>query len=240
MPIDAWTKASLDPNTYIAGITLSSIALLLILKSFLHKKLSTRSLSKYNVIELTSMIPPDTNDADDADDADDANDADDVSPLVSPRPHPSSLLRLLLLTTANICSLSALIISALSLAELHGTVLPRSLIALTPACSANLCHATALSFRITPPPALPGSSSFSLIVASDAQLDWFDGESPDLTMKYPKHACDETDSYLACEKKVGMYSNTLQVRPHVRKRAARRARFANELRASFKAPNDEF
>ena len=50
-------------------------------------------------------------------------------------------------------------------------------------------------------------ASFSYIIASDAQLDWFDGEMPDLGQLEIPRECSAIDSCSSCTAKVGRHTN---------------------------------
>ena len=50
---------------------------------------------------------------------------------------------------------------------------------------------------------------FSYVVASDAQLNWYDGESPDIGRLAIPQACSDADTCSSCTAKIGVYANEL-------------------------------
>lgn len=95
--------------------------------------------------------------------------------------------------------------------------LPFSLQILTPPCSNTELLCAAANMPIDNPSksrneslSREGSSankSFSYIIASDSQLNWYDGESAYIGMQNYPPPCSSRDSCGSCTKKLGLYTN---------------------------------
>ena len=107
-----------------------------------------------------------------------------------------------------------LLVSSLSLAEIWGQQFYMgSLKYYTPACSNpdNVCQALANQDISKPSNTYSPNESFqpfSYLIASDIQLDWFDGESAYLGQRNVPPPCKETDSCGLCTRKFGQYTNS--------------------------------
>ncbi|GMI49023.1 hypothetical protein TrCOL_g12591 [Triparma columacea] len=106
------------------------------------------------------------------------------------------------------CSFLGVLISSVSLYESLGYILPRPLIRLTPVCSARTCSNLPSSFIRPLPPVSP--EAFTVIVASDTQFQWFNGEGSALDDEFPR-MCNPSDSYDLCAKKVAKVTNEEQL-----------------------------
>ncbi|GMI18528.1 hypothetical protein TrLO_g14882 [Triparma laevis f. longispina] len=104
----------------------------------------------------------------------------------------------------------AVMISATSLAENMGAETPWFMMHLTPTCSANNCQDVE-SFRREDGFKEGEGENFTVLIASDSQLDWFDGEFSIINAEYPE-CCDPSDSLSACTTKVGIHTNMEQVK----------------------------
>ena len=133
------------------------------------------------------------------------------------------LLRALALLATSVGLAAVLAVAVLSLVELDGrTILSDSAARLTPRCSdpSAVCpagdRAVDRPSSSPPPPGSDGPSPppFSYLVASDAQLDWYDGESPDLGRSAVPGPCSSADSCRTCTARVGRHTNG-QVRASV-------------------------
>lgn len=118
---------------------------------------------------------------------------------------------------ANLLLLFIIFLSVLSLLEFeHGIDLPFSLKILTPACTATtkVCPDADIPIErpsISKSDAMSTFKPFSYLIASDTQLDWYDGESAYLgQLNYPP-SCSEQDSCDSCTEKFGTYSNQQMV-----------------------------
>jgi hypothetical protein len=120
------------------------------------------------------------------------------------------------LVVGNIILLALLIISTISLTEIVGKkYYAGNTMFLTPACSnpSNRCPAYAnhdIHHASMPPAGNKETSTtppFSYLIASDAQLDWFNGEFAYLGQHNYPPPCGESDSCGACTEKFGRYSN---------------------------------
>mmetsp|Transcript_45110 Transcript_45110/g.88252 ORF Transcript_45110/g.88252 Transcript_45110/m.88252 type:complete len:329 (-) Transcript_45110:614-1600(-) len=80
---------------------------------------------------------------------------------------------------------------------------------MTPACSdpSKVCAAGNVDVHRPSSPVSRAAAPFTYVVASDAQLDWFDGESPSLGRRNAPVPCDEGDSCGTCTRKFGRYTN---------------------------------
>jgi len=130
--------------------------------------------------------------------------------------HPMILCRrlgiIVLVAGVNGIILASILISSVSIYELSGANLSKSASKITPACSdpSKVCVAGNKdvhrpSSLVSPSAPLP--EPFTYVVASDAQLDWFDGESPSLGRRNVPIPCKEGDSCKTCTDKFGLYTN---------------------------------
>lgn len=117
-----------------------------------------------------------------------------------------------LLIFLNIILLFIVFVCILSLLEIqHGLDLPFSLKILTPACTdmsrtcpQGLQNIDRASNDI---PQKDEMIAFSYMVASDSQLDWYDGEHAFLGQQNYPAACSESDSCASCTAKFAKYTN---------------------------------
>ena len=113
-----------------------------------------------------------------------------------------------LIVAANLITLFIIFVSTLSLLELQsGVDLPFVLKVMTPACAdtESLCpegHAA-----IDRESMEPKEESFSYIIGSDPQIDWYDGEAATIGRTPFPPPCLSADSCESCTKKVGTYTN---------------------------------
>lgn len=108
--------------------------------------------------------------------------------------------------------LIVIFLSTLSLLEIQkGVELSFALQQLTPACSVTdrTCPDGLKSIHRPSKdiPNLKDMVPFSYLIASDSQLDWFDGESASIGRSNYPLPCSETDSCSSCTKKVAKYTN---------------------------------
>lgn len=118
-----------------------------------------------------------------------------------------------LLILIDIILLSIIFVCALSLLEINqGVNLPFSLKILTPACTdtSRTCR-QGLQNIDRPSIDIPNDDelvTFSYLIASDSQLDWYDGESAFIGQQNYPPACSESDSCGSCTAKTAEYTNT--------------------------------
>jgi len=107
---------------------------------------------------------------------------------------------IVLVAAVNGLLLASVLISSVSLYELSGATLSERAAKMTPACSdpSKVCAAGNVDVRRPSSPVSRAAAPFTYVVASDAQLDWFDGESPSLGRRNAPVPCDEGDSCGTC------------------------------------------
>jgi len=113
-----------------------------------------------------------------------------------------------LIVVLNLVTLFLIFVSTVSLLELQsGVDLPFALQKMTPACvdTESLCPGG--HSPINRESVYPIEESFSYIIGSDAQLDWYDGESASIGSRAYPPPCSSSDSCHSCTKKVGTYTN---------------------------------
>lgn len=118
------------------------------------------------------------------------------------------------LSLFNLVLLAIIFLSSLSLVEIAGNInLSFSFKTLTPTCTDidNFCPDGNVPVQKWSKPrseAMENFKPFSYMIASDSQLDWYDGESAYLgKMNYPP-PCSERDSCSSCSAKMGNYTNS--------------------------------
>ncbi len=95
--------------------------------------------------------------------------------------------------------------------ESLGVAIPSRMFIFTPLCSARYICANAKSFRNEPVDAATLTTDpFSLIIASDSQVTWYNGEYEVGSNKRPSF-CSDDESYKSCNKKVAKKTNEEQV-----------------------------
>ena len=118
----------------------------------------------------------------------------------------------ILVVSINVVVLYILFTAILVIIEIdQKVILPSSLQSLTPSCSSNELRCPAANDPIDNPSLTSMQSSdmkpFSYIIASDSQLDWYDGESAYMgTLNYPP-PCTSMDSCESCTAKLSTYTN---------------------------------
>lgn len=116
-----------------------------------------------------------------------------------------------LLVVFDVVILFIMLVSIISLLEVQqGIDLPFALKVLTPACAdtESLCPQGHESIERTTLRNETNINSFSYIIASDPQLDWYNGDSAYIgQMTYPPH-CSSNDSCQSCTKKLAIHTNT--------------------------------
>jgi hypothetical protein len=126
--------------------------------------------------------------------------------------------RILIFLALNIGIAAVLTISIASLIDVRGKrMMSAQAMRLTPKCYSQYSECQKGNVDIDRPSTkwsgatrgatLPGNEEFSFIVASDAQLDWFDGEMPDLGLLEIPRQCSTLDSCSSCTEKVGKHTN---------------------------------
>lgn len=135
-------------------------------------------------------------------------------PTCSPRMKKMSTISAMVML--NLVALFVVFASTVSLLELQqGVDLPFRLKVFTPACADAdaLCPAGHYSIeRESKEREGSEAEAFSYLIASDSQLDWYDGESAYIgKMNYPP-PCTSRDSCNSCTKKMGQYTNSLMKR----------------------------
>jgi hypothetical protein len=126
--------------------------------------------------------------------------------------------RAFMLLALNIGILVVLTISIASLIDVRGQrMMSAQAMRLTPKCYSQYSECRKANVDIDRPSREwrsannDDSGPFSYIVASDAQLDWFDGETPELGQLEIPRPCSTLDTCSACTAKVGRDTN-LQMR----------------------------
>jgi hypothetical protein len=113
-----------------------------------------------------------------------------------------------LIVVLNLVSLFFIFVCTVSLLELQsGVDLPFALQTMTPACADTESLCPNGHNPITRESADPIDESFSYIIGSDTQLDWYDGESAYIGSRTYPPPCSSSDSCSSCTKKVGTYTN---------------------------------
>jgi hypothetical protein len=105
------------------------------------------------------------------------------------------------------------IVSGLTLFELLGGEIPWWLGQITPICPANHCSDSPSFLRPIPESDLKAEeSTFVMAIASDSQLDWFNGEYPTYGKELFPGCCNKEDDMAACTYKSGRKTNREQVK----------------------------
>lgn len=126
--------------------------------------------------------------------------------------------RILMHVALNIAIVAVLTISIASLIDVRGKrMMSAQAMRLTPKCYSQYSECQQGNVDIDRPSTkwsgatrgatLPDNEEFSFIIASDAQLDWFDGEMPDLGQLEIPRQCSTLDSCSSCTAKVGRHTN---------------------------------
>jgi len=130
-----------------------------------------------------------------------------MSPKFSPRLKKIVIIAALIIL--NLAAIWVILMSSVSLLELQqGVDLPFRLKTLTPACADAdaMCPAGHDEIDRESKDRTEGEA-FSYLIASDAQVDWYNGESAYIgRLNYPP-PCSSGDSCKSCTKKMGEYTN---------------------------------